>query len=149
MGFAITPTEDGLIFKTVTDYPNISKVIFNYPATIVNWDDGSKTVVKCQPGDIYSKETGLALCIAKKYFGNKGNFNEVFKKWIPEEKDPVSVKDMRLALDWFCTTKYCDECPLDHPVSRCGYGTHFLTKIDGRYDMGDDEIRAAYKIAFE
>lgn len=67
----------------------IEKVIFNNPATVVIWNDGSKTVVKCQPGDTYSKETGLALCIAKKYLGNKGNFNEVFKKWIPEETEPV------------------------------------------------------------
>lgn len=63
----------------------IKNVIFNDPATVVIWNDGTKTVVKCQPGDTYSKETGLALCIAKKYLGNKGNFNEVFKKWIPEE----------------------------------------------------------------
>lgn len=67
--------------------PKIERVIFNDPATIVIWSDKTKTVVKCQTGDTYDKEKGLALCIAKKYFGNKGNFNEVFKKWIPEEKE--------------------------------------------------------------
>lgn len=65
--------------------PEIKNVYFNDPVTVVIWSDGSKTIVRCQPGDTYSKETGLALCIAKKYLGNKGNFNEVFKKWIPEE----------------------------------------------------------------
>lgn len=69
----------------------IKNVIFNYPATVVLWEDGTKTVVKCQEGDEYSKETGLALCIAKKALGNQGNFNEVFKKWIPEEKKIVVV----------------------------------------------------------
>lgn len=64
----------------------IKNVIFNDPATVVIWEDGTKTVVKCQPGDTYSKETGLALCIAKKSLGNKSNFNEVFKRWIPEEE---------------------------------------------------------------
>ncbi len=59
----------------------IEKVIFNDPATIVFWKDGTKTVVKCQDGDEYSKEHGLALCIAKKALGNKGNFNNVFRKW--------------------------------------------------------------------
>ena len=63
---------------------NIEKVIFNDPATIVVWKDGTKTVVKCQPGDTYSKELGLAMCIAKKSLGNKGNFNEVFKKYLEE-----------------------------------------------------------------
>lgn len=63
----------------------IKKVIFSNPATIVIWADGTKTVVKCQEGDVYSKETGLALCFAKRALGNKGNFNDVFHKWIPEE----------------------------------------------------------------
>ena len=62
----------------------IKKVYFNNPMTVVLWEDGTKTMVKCQPGDVYSKETGLAVAIAKKALGNKGNFNEVFKKWIPE-----------------------------------------------------------------
>lgn len=61
---------------------DIKKVIFNDPATIVYWMDGTKTVVKCQEGDTYSKETGLALCIAKKAYGNSGDFNKVFKKWV-------------------------------------------------------------------
>lgn len=73
----------------------IKNVIFNDPATIVIWGDGTKTVVKCQPGDTYDKEKGLALCIAKKYLGNKGNFNEVFKKWIPEDI-PKPVKRIDL-----------------------------------------------------
>lgn len=129
--------------------PQIKNVIFNAPATVVIWSDGTKTVVKCQPGDTYSKETGLALCIAKKYLGNKGNFNEVFKKWIPEEKDPISVDDMRRALYDFCEDKSCDVCPLNSPVCRCGCDTHFLEKISGRYCMTDDEIRDAYKVVFK
>ena len=63
----------------------IKDVIFNNPATIVKWSDGSKTVVKCQQGDIYNPELGLAMCVVKKCCGNKGNFNDVFKKWIPKE----------------------------------------------------------------
>ena len=61
--------------------PKITNVIFNNPATIVFWEDDTKTVVKCQKGDKYDKEHGLAVAIAKKALGNKGNFNEVFKKW--------------------------------------------------------------------
>lgn len=71
---------------------SIKRVIFNDPATIVLWNDGTKTVVKCQDGDIYDKEKGLALCIAKKYLGNKGNFNEVFKKWIPKENETTTIR---------------------------------------------------------
>lgn len=66
--------------------PDIKRVVYNDPATIVFWADGSKTVVKCQKekGDIYSKETGLAMAIAKKAYGNIGNFNDIFSKWIKE-----------------------------------------------------------------
>ena len=62
----------------------IEKVIFNEPATIVYWQDGTKTVVKCQEGDTFSKETGLAMAIAKKALGNEGNFNDIFRKWVKE-----------------------------------------------------------------
>lgn len=72
--------------------PEIKNVIFNDPATIVLWEDGTKTIVKCQDGDTYSEELGLAMCIAKKALGNKGNFNEVFKKWLPVESAYPSVQ---------------------------------------------------------
>lgn len=64
--------------------PEIKDVIFNDPATIVFWEDGTKTIVKCRKelGDTYSKETGLAMAIAKKAYGNKGNFNDVFNRWL-------------------------------------------------------------------
>lgn len=63
----------------------IVDVIFNNPATIVKWSDGDKTVVKCQTGDIYNPELGLAMCIIKKCYGNKSNYNNIFKKWLPKE----------------------------------------------------------------
>lgn len=67
--------------------PEIKNVYFNDPMTVVIWADGTKTMVKCQPGDVYSEEVGLALCIAKKSLGNMSNFNNVFRKWIPEDKE--------------------------------------------------------------
>ena len=67
--------------------PSIKKVIFNDPATIVFWSDGSKTVVKCQDGDIYDPEKGLAMAISKKALGNKGNYCNEFKKWLPEDEE--------------------------------------------------------------
>lgn len=89
------PTNYSGFFKTVSrvysnSIPTIKKVIFNYPATIVLWSDGSKTVVKCQDGDIYDPEKGLAMAISKKALGNKGNYCEVFKKWLPEDEEDVA-----------------------------------------------------------
>ena len=63
----------------------IEKVIFNDPATIVFWKDRSKTVTKCGEMDIYDPEKGLAMCFAKKLLGDKGNYYNVFTKWLPNE----------------------------------------------------------------
>lgn len=65
--------------------PVIVDVIFNDPATIIKWSDGVKTVVKAQSGDKYDPEKGFAMAIAKRWYGNKGSFNDVFKKWLPKE----------------------------------------------------------------
>lgn len=112
----------------------VKKVIFNDPATIVIWSDDTKTVVKCQPGDTYSKELGLAMCISKKFLGNKGNFNEEFKKWIPEE---ISVEEMREKLHKFCEEAECStECLLNK--YRCDFDK-----------LSPDEVRQEYKIIFE
>lgn len=68
------------------DKESIKKVIFKDPATIILWKDGTKTVVKCQKdkGDTYNSEMGLAMCIIKKMCGNKGNYNDVFNEWLPD-----------------------------------------------------------------
>lgn len=66
--------------------PAIKNVIFNDPATIVFWADGSKTVVKAQDGDIFDPEKGLAMAISKKALGNKGNYCNELKKWLPKEE---------------------------------------------------------------
>lgn len=71
--------------KMLIQQPEIKKVIFNDPATIVYWEDRTKTVVKCEK-EKYDPEKGLAMAIAKKAMGNQGNYFEVFKKWIGEEK---------------------------------------------------------------
>ena len=67
--------------------PQIKDAIYNDPATIVLWMDGTKTVVKCGDYDIYDPEKGLAMAIAKKTLGNQGNYYETFKRWLPEEDD--------------------------------------------------------------
>lgn len=60
----------------------IQRVIFNPPATIVFWRDGSKTVVKCGENDIFDPEKGLAMAISKRAFGDNRDYYEVFAKWI-------------------------------------------------------------------
>lgn len=70
---------------------SITKVIFNNPATIVLWSDGTKTVVKCDERDEFDPEKGLAMAICKKHFGG-GFYNDIFKKWIPEETPEIEIE---------------------------------------------------------
>ena len=77
----------------------IKKVIFNAPATIVLWTDDTKTVVKCGKNDTYDAEKGLAMCIAKKYLGNEGNYNNVFKEWLPKEPEDEDNRTLKQILD--------------------------------------------------
>lgn len=68
----------------------IKNVIFNDPATIVFWSDGTKTVVKCGENDNYDPEKGLAMAVAKKFLGtnkSKSNYLDEFKKWLPKEEE--------------------------------------------------------------
>lgn len=78
--------------KTYNLGTSVKKVIFNNPATIVFWSDGSKTVVKAHNDD-YDPEKGLAMAIAKKALGNEGNYYNVFKKWLPNEDSSEEIRD--------------------------------------------------------
>lgn len=98
---------------------SITKVIFNGPATVVFWRDGSKTIVKCMDSDAFDIRTGLILCILKKrlttklysymncfyvdgchksiydyimiqYLGGLKEYKEFLRKWVP----PVYYKQL-------------------------------------------------------
>ena len=61
----------------------IKKVIFSGPCTIVFWEDGTKTMVRAKDDEIIiDPEKGLAMDIAKKVYGNEGNYNNIFKRWL-------------------------------------------------------------------
>lgn len=73
------------------------------PATIVFWADGTKTVVKCGPMDLYDVEKAVAMCFMKKALGGRSmhklfdlaedraaEYNDKFKRLeyiMPEDKD--------------------------------------------------------------
>ena len=71
---------------TIMSTLKIKNVIFNDPATIVFWEDGVKTVVKCQKGDKFDPEKGLALAISKRVLGNNYIWHGRFMKWLPKQK---------------------------------------------------------------
>jgi len=64
------------LYVNVTHSVVPENVIYNDPATIVEWSDGTKTVVKCHPEDSYDEREGFLLCCAKKLMGNTGAYND-------------------------------------------------------------------------
>lgn len=66
----------------------IKKVIFNDPATIVFWKDGTKTIVKCQEGAEFDPEKGLAMAISRHYLCDVCDlerYDGIFKRYMPKE----------------------------------------------------------------
>lgn len=60
----------------------IDRVVYNGPATIVFWNDGAKTIVKCSENDVYDAEKGLAMAVVKRVYGS--NFKKLFKNLVAE-----------------------------------------------------------------
>lgn len=62
----------------------IKKVIFNKPAVIVFWKDGTKTIVKCGEKEKWDPEKGLAMAISRKALGNGYDYYDIFEKFLPK-----------------------------------------------------------------
>lgn len=76
----------------------IKNVVFNDPATIVEWKDGTKTVVQVRDGEKFDPEKGLAMAIAKKAMGNKRDYYHVFKHYL-KKAEKASKKNARIIPD--------------------------------------------------
>ena len=89
--------------------PDVEYIIFNPPATIVFWTDGTKTVVKCMEGQEFEKYAGFAMACMKKMFGSTSHAkaimaecdqdelladNEEVEVKIKEEKECISLDDI-------------------------------------------------------
>lgn len=62
--------------------PDVVKVIFNYPATIVFFSDGTKEVVQCRDGDWFDEEKGIAMALLKKAYG-KAYYSKCIRPFLP------------------------------------------------------------------
>lgn len=94
---------------------SIKNVIFNPPATIVFWTDGSKTVVKCNAKDEFDPEKGMAMAIAKRCANNSDDFYKEIKKWV-EKSGYKQVDDVK-ALVKEIKRVYYD--PAKEPMDLC------------------------------
>lgn len=99
------------------NFPKIERVIFNGPATIVFWQDDTKTVVKCRESDSFDHEKGIAMAIAKKALGNEDGYYEGIKKWLPKEQ--ISEKEEETSRKWCGNCRYRDVSSGSEPCFNC------------------------------
>lgn len=62
---------------TTMNAVDVQKVIFNPPATIVFWGDGTKTVVKTMSGESFDMYHGFTAALAKKIYGNSTRVRKI------------------------------------------------------------------------
>lgn len=109
----------------------IKDVIFAPPATVVYWTDGTKTVVKCSENDIFDPEKGLAMAIAKRAAGNKGNYYKEIRKWVEnsgKKYPPKRTAPAKQSADQNVLKKYISEANKD------------LTEFMNTATSGDDTM---------
>lgn len=111
--------------ETTMTVASIKNVIFNPPATIVFWTDGSKTVVKCNAKEEFDPEKGMA--IAKRCANNSDDFYKEIKKWV-EKSGYKQVDDMK-ALVKEIKRVYYD--PAKEPMDLCAKIVALKILIDG------------------
>lgn len=92
--------EDKMMNKSNFIYA-INKVIYNNPATIVLWADGTKTTAKVVENETYDPEKGLLLCALKKLSGtdevmNLLRFAELADKGTVTHQDVRNLKKKEL-----------------------------------------------------
>lgn len=113
--------------ETTMTAASIKNVIFNPPATIVFWTDGSKTVVKCNAKEEFDPEKGMAMAIAKRCANNSDDFYKEIKKWV-EKSGYKQVDDMK-ALVKEIKRVYYD--PAKEPMDLCAKIVALKILIDG------------------
>ena len=73
--------------------PEIKEVIFNGPATVVYWKDGTKTTVKYGNYEaFYDKEKAVAMCFLKKMFKPS-----IKSHWLDVINDAIKAADDKVA----------------------------------------------------
>lgn len=85
--------EETKMQETKFGVPKIKKVLFENPAVIVFWDDGTKTVVHAQ-NEPYDPEKGLAMAVTRKALGNGREYYNYIQRFLKKAPAPESKTDV-------------------------------------------------------
>ena len=88
--------------KPVTPKPPVKDNKYEFVSLLANkekgaftvvWADGTHTIIHIQDGDAWDDEKALAMCFVKKMMGNKGSFNDIFTKVMPEKIKYIGTRN--------------------------------------------------------
>ena len=92
-GYIYRPSEENyarFMRSVCTIVPD--RIIFNPPATIVFWTDGTKTVVKCTEGEKFDPYTGFCYAFTERCLGSISRIKKLCKKsstGLPEASESI------------------------------------------------------------
>ena len=92
-GYIYRPSEENyarFMRSVCTIVPD--RIIFNPPATIVFWTDGTKTVVKCAEGEKFDPYTGFCYAFTERCLGSISRIKKLCKKsstGLPEASESI------------------------------------------------------------
>ena len=93
----------GRLINTPKMYPSlkVDHIIYNDPATIVFWKDGTKTVVKRAKGEKFNKYYAFCAALAKKAFGNNSQVNKIVASGVDQtaKKKTAAKKKAKFVRD--------------------------------------------------
>ena len=84
--------------------PDIRRIVFSGPATIVFWEDGTKTVVKCMEGEKFERYAGFAAACMKKMFGSTSRAKSVMEDYAEEQTTESKMENKDLTNDLSVTS---------------------------------------------
>lgn len=89
------------MFYRINLFP--TKIIYNPPATIVFWTDGTKTVVKCSMDDEYNEYYGFLCALGKKMFGTNSRLKKLIdekaERHYPEDEFSKQIEQLEKAMN--------------------------------------------------
>jgi len=78
--------------KTYSDKFMPERILYNDPATIVFWKDGTKTVVKKSKEEKFNKYNAFCAALAKKIFENNSRVNKIVQSGVNQKPGIADTK---------------------------------------------------------
>lgn len=86
-GVFMSKVNPGIVIGAEGDCLTVKSIIYNNPATIVFWSDGTKTVVKRLKGTPFNKYNAFCAAVCKKLYGSNSALNKIVNSGIDQTKN--------------------------------------------------------------